>query len=252
MSTTNDDNWNSQAYVKNASFVADLAMPVVELLSPQAGERILDLGCGDGRLTQKLAELGCHVIGVDASADMIKAAKALGLDARVLDGQDLLFDNEFDAVFSNAALHWMKSQQQVVAGVYRALKAGGRFVGEFGAHGNVATIVAALESALNARGLSIPEPWYYPRAEEYRSLLETQGFKVVFIDTIPRPTELPGDVGGWLQTFAQAYTSLIAKQDRQQFIAQLVNDLRASLCDDQGVWRADYVRLRFSAIKGKA
>jgi len=249
MSSTKDQNWNSASYVKNASFVAELGMPLVELLAAKAGERILDLGCGDGRLSEKLAQMGCRVVAVDASADMIKAAKQHGLDARVVDGEDLPFENEFDAVFSNAALHWMKRQQQVVAGVYRALKAGGRFVGEFGANGNVAAIVAALESALLARGFSLPEPWYFPRSEEYKSLLESQGFKVVFIETIPRPTELPGDVSGWLQTFAQPYTSLIAKQDREQFIAQLVNDLRVPLCDDQGIWRADYVRLRFSAIK---
>lgn len=251
MTSSNNQNWNSGNYVKNASFVAELGMPVVELLSAKAGERVLDLGCGDGRLSEKLTHMACQVVAVDASADMIKAAKARGLDAHVLDGQDLPFENEFDAVFSNAALHWMKEQQQVVAGVYRALKVGGRFVGEFGGYGNVATIVAALRSALIARGLSVPEPWYFPRVEEYQSLLESRGFKVVSIDTFARPTQLPGDVSGWLQTFAQPYTCLIAKQERQQFITQLVEELRASLCDDQGIWRADYVRLRFSAIKLK-
>jgi trans-aconitate methyltransferase len=249
MSSSNTQNWNPAQYGKNARFVSDLGMPIVELLSPQPGERILDLGCGDGALTIKLVELGCTVVGVDSSAEMVNAAKSLGLDARVVDGQSLQFTNEFDAVFSNAALHWMKNPEGVISGVWHALKPGGRFVGEFGGYGNVAAIVTALESLLSARGMVVASPWFFPRPKEYSALLEASGFEVKTIDLIPRPTLLPGDVGGWLETFAQPYISALPAIDRQRFISEVVETLRNVLCDANGDWRADYVRLRFFATK---
>ena len=141
--------WDPEGYARNARFVADLGAPVVELLAPQAGERVLDLGCGDGALTAKLAAMGCDVIGVDASAPQIEAARKLNVDARVMDGELLDFDGEFDAVFSNAALHWMRNQpDKVIAGVHRALKPAGRFVAELGGHGCVNKIKTALVAAL--------------------------------------------------------------------------------------------------------
>jgi trans-aconitate methyltransferase len=249
MSSSNTQNWNPAQYGKNARFVSDLGMPIVELLSPQPGERILDLGCGDGALTIKLVELGCTVVGVDSSAEMVNAAKSLRLDARVVDGQSLQFTNEFDAVFSNAALHWMKNPEGVISGVWHALKPGGRFVGEFGGYGNVAAIVTALESLLSARGMVVASPWFFPRPKEYSALLEASGFEVKTVDLIPRPTLLPGDVGGWLETFAQPYISALPAIDRQRFISEVVEALRNVLCDANDDWRADYVRLRFFATK---
>ena len=142
--------WDPDAYARNARFVSDLGAPAVELLAPRAGERILDLGCGDGALTNKLVAMGCDVVGVDSSAPQVEAARRLGLDARVADGARLDFDAEFDAVFSNAAIHWMKRADDVIAGVWRALKPGGRFVAEFGGHGCVETIKRALTDALAA------------------------------------------------------------------------------------------------------
>ena len=133
--------WDPERYSRVAGFVPALGQPVVDLLAPKPGERILDLGCGDGPLTLKLQELGAHVVGVDASPDQIAAAQRLGLDARVVDAHDLRLPPAFDAVFSNAALHWMKKPDAVIAGVWRALKPGGRFVGEMGAAGNVGTVV---------------------------------------------------------------------------------------------------------------
>lgn len=249
MALSQTQRWNPEQYGKNARFVSDLGMPVVELLSPQPGERILDLGCGDGALSYKLVDIGCEVVGVDSSAEMIKAAKSLGLDAHVMDGQSLSFEGEFNAVFSNAALHWMKEPEQVIDGVWRALRPDARFVGEFGGYGNVASIVAALESALSVRGVAVPSPWYFPRPEEYRKLLEARGFEVKTIDLISRPTLLPGDVGDWLETFAQYYTSALPAKERLAFITEVVDALRNVLCDANGEWKADYVRLRFSAIK---
>jgi SAM-dependent methyltransferase len=249
MTSSQAQHWNPEQYGKNARFVSDLGMPVVDLLSPQSGERILDLGCGDGALSLKLVELGCKVVGVDSSAEMIRAAHSIGLDAHVVDGQSLPYDNEFDAVFSNAALHWMKEPEKVIACVWRALRPGGRFVGEFGGYGNVATIVTALGSALAARGEAAPSPWYFPRPEEYRKLLEAHGFEVRDISLFPRPTLLPGDVGGWLETFAQPYTSALPVAERQALIAEVVEALHNVLCDASGDWKADYVRLRFAATK---
>ncbi len=178
--TNMEQTWNSQTYSENARFVSDLGMNVVEWLAPQAGERILDLGCGDGVLTLKLQDFGCEVMGIDSSPDFIDAAKSLGLDARLLDGHELAFNNEFDAVFSNAALHWMKQPDHVIDGVWRALKPGGRFVGEFGGDGNVVTIEKALHKALYQRGVEAKtiNPWYFPTMADYQTRLQARGFSL--------------------------------------------------------------------------
>jgi SAM-dependent methyltransferase len=241
--------WAPAQYAEHARFVFDLGIPVLELLAPKPGEHILDLGCGDGALTLKLARLDCAVVGVDASPEMVAAAQSLGLTVQVMDGQTLPFINEFDAVFSNAALHWMKQPKAVIAGVWRALKPGGRFVAEFGGYGNVATIIAAIESALASRGMTVASPWFFPRPEEYKDLLEVIGFEVNTIVLIPRPTPLPGDMSGWLETFAQPYTAALPANQTGGFISEVVEDLRPMLCGAGGNWRADYVRLRFFATK---
>jgi len=251
MSSASNQTWNSQQYSEHARFVSDLGMPVVALLAPLRGQRILDLGCGDGPLTKQLSDLGCRVVGVDASSEMISAAKALGLDARVMDGHTLQFDGEFNAVFSIAALHWMKQPEKVIAGVWRALNAGGRFVGEFGGKGNVATIVMGLEGALSKRGIDAKtvDPWYNPTAEEYRIILEAHGFTVNSIALFPRSTPLPGSIVGWLETFAQPFAATLPPPDRYAFFREVAELCRSKLCDDAGNWWADYVRLRFSATK---
>ena len=198
--------WSSETYAENGRFVADLGMPVVEWLNPQAGERILDLGCGDGALTLKLKALGCEVVGVDSSPELVHVAQALGLDARLMDGQNLQFKAEFDAVFTNAALHWMKQPDAVIQGVGQALKPGGRFVGEFGGQGNVSAIETTLHTVLKQRGINAEplNPWYFPTVEDYQSRLEANGFSVNDIKLIPRPTPLPTDLRGWLITFAKS------------------------------------------------
>jgi SAM-dependent methyltransferase len=168
-----------------------------------------------------------------------------------MDGHALQFDREFDAVFSNAALHWMKQPALVVDGAWRALKPGGRFVGEFGGHGNVATVVAALEAALRERGIDAAtfNPWYFPTDEEYRALLAARGFAVNTSTLFPRPTPLPGDVVGWLETFAQSFAAALASSARATFFDEVMESCRPKLCDSEGRWHADYVRLRFSATK---
>lgn len=249
MASSHAQHWDPTQYAEHARFVSDLGMPVVELLAPKPGERILDLGCGDGALTLKLAKLGCTVVGVDASPEMVAAAQSLGLTAQVMDGQRLPFINEFDAVFSNAALHWMTRPKDVIAGVWRALTPGGRFVAEFGGEGNVATIIAAIEAALSSRGLTVASPWFFPRPEEYRGLLEAIGFEVNSMVLILRPTSLPGDMSGWLETFAQPYTVALPANQTGGFISEVVEALRPILCDTDGKWHADYTRLRLFATK---
>jgi trans-aconitate methyltransferase len=251
---TRAQSWDPERYARNARFVSDLGTPVLDLLAPQPGERILDLGCGDGVLTKKLADLGCNVVGVDASPEMVSAARALELDARVMDGHALQFDCAFDAVFSNAALHWLKQPSKVIAGVWCALKPGGRFVGEFGGDGNVATIVDAIESALRERGVDPKplNPWYNPTVEEYRTLLLTQGFEVRSVELFARPTPLPGSLVGWLETFAQSFTAALPAPGRSAFLDDVARRCEPALRDGSGQWHADYVRLRFSAAKPRS
>ncbi|MGK9235839.1 methyltransferase domain-containing protein [Inquilinus limosus] len=241
--------WSAEGYARNARFVADLGLPVLDLLAPRPGERILDLGCGDGALTAKLAAAGAEVVGADSSAELVAAARALGLDARIADGQALPFAAEFDAVFSNAALHWMPKADAVIAGVRRALKPGGRFVGEFGGHGNVAAIVTALVAALNARGLdgAARVPWFFPTPAEYAAKLEAQGFRVDTIGLVPRPTPLPTGMHGWLDTFANPLLDGIDGPARSALLDEVEALLAPSLRDQAGQWTADYVRLRFAA-----
>jgi len=248
---TAKQSWDPDAYARNARFVSDLGAPVLELLAPRPGERILDLGCGDGALTRKLADSGCDVVGVDASAPQVLAARRLGLDARVADGERLAFEAEFDAVFSNAAIHWMKRADDAIAGVWRALKPGGRFVAEFGGHGCVATIKRALIDSLARRGIDgdALNPWYFPTVEDYSARLARRGFAVRYIALIPRPTPLPTAIDGWLETFAQSFIAPLAENDRAAFIGEVREALRPHLCDGDGRWFADYVRLRFAADK---
>jgi trans-aconitate methyltransferase len=241
--------WSAATYAANARFVADLGAPVLDLLAPRPGERILDLGCGDGALTQAIARAGATVVGVDGSPDLVQASRARGLDARVMDGQKLTFSGEFDAVFSNAALHWMPDADAVIAGVVRALKPGGRFVGEMGGHGNVAAIVTALHASLRARGMQLAHAfsWFFPTAEHYAALLEAHGFIVGTATLIPRPTHLPTGMSGWLATFAAPFLRDIPHSEHQAILQEVEALLVRPLRTASGDWIADYVRLRFAA-----
>ncbi len=244
--------WQPDRYAKNARFVADLGAPVLALLAPKPHERVLDLGCGDGALTRRLVDSGCRVVGIDSSVPLVEAARHLGLDARVGDGERLDFVDEFDAVFSNAALHWMTRPDDVIAGVYRALAPGGRFVGEFGGHGCVHKIRTALVDALDRRGISggAKVPWYFPTPEDYGRRLERAGFRVDSIALIQRPTPLPGDITGWLETFGESFTHALPEGERAGYLEDVRSTLEPQLRDESGTWVADYVRLRFSSTKG--
>ncbi|HEX4022955.1 MAG TPA: methyltransferase domain-containing protein [Acidobacteriaceae bacterium] len=243
--------WSALGYAENGRFVADLGAPLLDLLAPQPGERILDLGCGDGALTEKIAASGARVIGVDASEDLLQAARTRGLDVRFMDGQQLSFHAEFDAVFSNAALHWMKRSTDVVQGVRRALKPGGRFVAEFGGHGNVAAVYTALLAVFDRHNVDLrPHLLFFPTAAEYQQCLEDHGFRIESIVIIPRPTPLPTGMAAWFDTFASGMFVLLPEADRVPAREQAVHLLQPILCDTQGHWTADYVRLRFAARIG--
>jgi SAM-dependent methyltransferase len=245
--------WNPADYAANAAFVPAMGAPVLALLDPRPGERILDLGCGDGVLTEKIVAAGATVIGVDASAEMIEAAKARGLDAHVADGQALTFDSEFDAAFTNAALHWMLDATGVAGSVYRALRPGARFVGEMGGEGNVATIWAAVRAELAERGHPVrqQDTHWYPSVGDFTAVYEAAGFTHIEAHLIPRPTPLPTGVAGWVKTFRSGLMDADSISADEQAAISLAVERRveSALRQPDGSWLADYVRLRFSMRK---
>jgi SAM-dependent methyltransferase len=233
--------------------VPALGQPVLDLLHPRSGERILDLGCGDGTLTEQLVALGAQVVGIDASPDMIATAVERGLDARRIDARALVFENEFDAVFSNAVLHWIKDDPDApIAGAFRALKAGGRFVGELGGHACIAAVTIALVATLDRRGIQDADswiPWYFPTVEDYDTRLRRAGFVPRSVELIPRPTPLPTGMRGWLDIFANPFCAALPREQRGGFLDDVTALLKPVLCAANGTWTADYIRLRFVAIK---
>ena len=241
--------WDPKAYEQNAAFVHGLAGGVVEWLAPQSGERILDLGCGDGQLTQRIAATGASVVGVDASREMVAAARARGVLADEGNAELLPHpDAAFDAVFSNAALHWVRGQNAMMAEVRRVLKPGGRFVAEMGGHGNVAAIRVAFQAVLAQHGYGDHEGDlnYYPAAAAYTRRLEKHGFKVDKMALIPRPTPLPeSGMRGWLRTFRRGVLNGLPEDLRETVVEQTAALLEPALRDEDGNWTADYVRLRF-------
>lgn len=251
--------WSPADYARNASFVPQLGAAAVQLLNPQPGELILDVGCGDGALTARIAEAGARVIGLDSSPDMVEAARARGVDAFVADAEALDLEQQaqrfgqFDAVFSNAALHWMLDPDAVATGIFAVLKEGGRFVGEMGGAGNLAALRAGIRDEMTERGYQLPaeDPQWYPAVEEFTRLYCVAGFTDVQAQRIERPTDLQTGIQGWVKTFRSGWfdVAMVPEWERDTLAAAIEARLAPALRKPDGIYFADYVRLRFSMRK---
>jgi len=248
--------WDAAQYDAKHAFVYEKAKGLVELLAPRAGERILDLGCGTGVLTAEIAARGAEIVGVDRSQEMISQArkKFRALRFEVLDARELRFNAEFDAVFSNAVLHWIPEAEQVITGVARALKSRGRFVAEFGGKGNIRRVVEGFHRAFSALGMREPDgvsPWFYPSVAEYAGLLERHGLEVREASLFERPTALEeGERGleNWIRVFRQTFLEKMGEENAERWIREVERQCRGELFND-GSWELDYRRLRIAARK---
>jgi trans-aconitate methyltransferase len=250
--------WNAELYDEKHSFVWKMAAGVLDLLEAKPGERILDLGCGTGPLTEKIAAAGAKVVGVDRSPDMVRQAreKYPALQFEVMDAREISFAEPFDAVFSNATLHWIKEPERVIAGIVKVLRAGGRFVAEFGGKGNTNELMKAVERAWLKEHLPgpAPKPWYYPGVAEYATLLESYGLEVTYAILFDRPTTLEDGERGlhnWLKMFGAAFTENLPAEKRKTALAAVELEARPRLFHD-GHWVLDYRRLRIVARKTTA
>jgi trans-aconitate methyltransferase len=248
--------WNAELYDNKHDFVFQYGESVLELADIKPGERILDLGCGTGPLTNKIKVQGAEVIGIDASQDMIAKAKESfpGLTFLVADAADFHFDEPFDAVFSNAVLHWVHKADQAIKCVYDSLKPGGRFVAEMGGKGNNARVMAAMRQVLEKHGhadLAEKKMWYFPSLADYTARLENAGFRVTFATHFDRPTLLKDGrtgVAKWLNMFGPTYFEGIEQTEKEQILTEITDIVEPNYNKD-GDWYIDYVRLRFVAVK---
>lgn len=233
--------WDAADYARVGGFVPELGAAALELLDPQPGEHILDVGCGDGSLTCRIKELGADVVGIDNSLSMVAAAKAKGLDARLMDAAQLKFGEAFDAAFSNATLHWVLDKERAARAIWFALKPGGRFAGEMGGEGNLARLRRALDDVLVERGFGPPTfaANWYPTPEEFTAVYENAGFRDIEARLIERPTELEHGVAAWVTTFRAGWLDRAGvSHGERQSIAEAV-------AGRVGTNVADYIRLRF-------
>jgi SAM-dependent methyltransferase len=233
--------WDAADYARVGGFVAELGEAALDLLDPQPGEHILDVGCGDGALTAKIVERGATVVGIDNSLSMVAAAKARGLDVRLMDAAQLKFSEAFDAAFSNATLHWVLDKERAARAIWFALKPGGRFAGEMGGDGNLARLREALDDVLVARGFGPPTyaANWYPGVEEFIAVYEQAGFKDIDARLIERPTPLEHGVAAWVTTFRRGWLDRAEVPDEERA------DIAAAVAERVGSNIADYVRLRF-------
>ncbi|MFL6562681.1 MAG: class I SAM-dependent methyltransferase [Bacillus sp. (in: firmicutes)] len=250
--TIKGDSWNADLYDAKHAFVSHFGGDLVELLAPQPGERILDLGCGTGDIANDLYQLGVQIIGIDKSENMIKQAqkKYPGIPFQVQDAATMNYKNEFNAVFSNATLHWVKDPKPALQSIFNALKPGGRFVAEFGGKGNVKKITDEIANQLGTDYKPEQFPWYYPSIGEYTSLMEQAGFRVTLAHHFDRPTPLSGDKGlrNWIDMFANSMFEGVTTKTKEVVISSVEKNLREVLIYN-GVWIADYKRIRVMGVK---
>jgi SAM-dependent methyltransferase len=233
--------WDAAEYARVGAFVAELGGAALDLLDPKPGERILDVGCGEGTLTRKIAERGATVLGIDNSPEMVAAARMKGVDALLLAAEDMQFFAEFDAAFSNATLHWVLEKEQAARAIYRALKPGGRFAGEMGGEGNIRKLREALDEELVIRGYVPPleaSNWY-ASPDEFAAIYEAAGFDHIDARLIERPTPLEHGVGEWVTTFRRGWLDRAGVPESER------SEIGAAVADRFGSDVADYVRLRF-------
>jgi trans-aconitate 2-methyltransferase len=243
--------WNAGEYDSRHSYVWTLAADLIELLAPRAGERIVDLGCGTGHLTAQIAERGAEVMGVDASAEMVRQARENypGIDFRVGDARTFSVDEPVDAVFSNATLHWVKDAAAAAGRIVLALRPGGRFVAEFGGAGNVREVSRAIANGLAVVGAPAFEeisPWFYPSVGQYATILEAAGLEVTFATLFDRPTVIEAGLRSWVQMYGWVFLNAVAAERREEFLGGVEEAGRAVLFKE-GKWMADYRRLRIVA-----
>ncbi len=248
--------WNAALYDKKHAFVFEYGQDLLGLLQPQAGELILDLGCGTGHLTNQIAQPGARVIGLDHSPQMLDTARQQYPQLTFIQGDASAFSlpEACDAIFSNAVLHWVKRAAEAAACIARALKPGGRFVAEFGGHGNVANIIDAVQSVVTSYTKSeVRHPWYYPSIAEYATLLEAQGLEVRQAFLFDRFTKLEGEDGmrDWLEMFAENMFVDLPVEAKATALAEIEARLRATNFSN-GVWYADYRRLRIVAVRNRS
>jgi SAM-dependent methyltransferase len=240
-SAASTSKWNAADYARVGGFVAQLGGAALELLDPKPGERILDVGCGEGTLARKIAERGATVLGIDSSPEMVAAARASGVDALLLAAEDMQFFAEFDAAFSNATLHWVLEKEQAARAIFRALKPGSRFAGEMGGEGNLKKLREALDEELVIRGYVPPveaSNWY-ASPDEFAAVYEAAGFREIDARLIERPTEIEHGVSEWVTTFRRGWL------DRAQVPEAEREEIGTAVADRVGSNIADYVRLRF-------
>ncbi len=248
--------WQPELYNNKHSFVYNYGKNLLKLLDPKPYERILDLGCGSGQLTSKISESAKETIGIDKSAEMIADAKSKfkTIEFQVKNAENFKFNKKFDAIFSNATLHWIKNQENAIACMFENLNPNGRIVLEFGGKGNVETIVNQLRDSLNKRGYieqSKLNLWYFPSIAEYTVALESAGFRVVLAEHYDRPTELADEKSGikdWISMFAESFFKGVDKKHVEDIKNEVQEEVKEK-CLINNKWFADYKRIRIVAVK---
>lgn len=245
--------WNSDLYEDKHSFVAEYGKYMIDFVNIDKGQKILDLGCGTGVLTNELAKKGSAVTGTDLSKDMVHTAKANYPDLifQVEDGTKLPFIDEFDTVFSNAVFHWILNQDGLLNSIFNSLKDNGTLICEFGAKNNINQIQTAFEAALAQMGYSYCSPFFFPSKEQYKLLLEHAGFEVKQIIEFDRPTPLDDGENGlrnWISQFFASDLIELSEEEKEQVLLKTEELCRNSLWK-KDTWVADYRRIQVIAVK---